>query len=74
MTTVIIVSGFITAIGTAVLTVTAVWKLLQGPILKAINDVGDGLDRLEVKVEAMDSRHQNDIKALWRHLAERKSA
>lgn len=61
---VVIWAGIITALGTAALTVASVWKLLTAPITKA-------LSRLEGKVDAIESRHQSDIKDIWKHLAER---
>ena len=72
MVQLMVIGGFITAMGTAILTVAAVWKLLQGPVISAMQKIESTMQRLEQKVDSMDQRHQNDIKLIWQHLAERK--
>ena len=63
--------GITTAAGTAVLTVAAVWKLLMGPLNAAIQSIKDSVVRLESRIESNDTKHESDIKDLWKYLAER---
>lgn len=69
---VLLIFGAVTSIGTAVLTVAGVWKLLMGPLNGAIHRIEGAVSRLENRVEQGEAKRESDIKDLWKHLAERK--
>lgn len=64
--------GFVTAAGTAVLTVTSVWKLLMAPLQGAILKIQESVLRLEARIDAGDAKRESDIKDIWKYLATRK--
>lgn len=68
---VLLISGAVTAIGTAILTVFGVWKALTEPLTKAVADIKDSVLRLEARVESNEARRESDIKDIWKYLAER---
>jgi len=70
--TVLVFFGILTAVGTAILTVTAVAKLLVSPLTSAIGRLETAVQNLDARHEASDAEHQKDIKDVWRHLAEKK--
>ena len=70
---VLIVAGVLTAVGTAVLTVASVWKLLMSPISNAIRKIEESVNRLESRIEAGEAKRESDIKDVWKYLAERRS-
>lgn len=65
--------GFITAAGTAILTVTSVWKLLMAPLQAAITKIQESVLRLEARIDAGDAKRESDVKDLWKFLAEREA-
>jgi hypothetical protein len=69
----LIVAGVLTAVGTAVLTVASVWKLLMSPISTAIRKIEESVNRLESRIEAGEAKRESDIKDVWKYLAERQS-
>lgn len=70
---VLVIAGVLTAIGTAVLTVASVWKLLMAPISNAIRKIEESVTRLESRIEQGEVRRESDIKDVWKYLAERAS-
>lgn len=68
----IMVAGAITAIGTAVLTVAGVWKLLTGPLVRATQGIEAVVNRLEARLSAHETVHDQDVKDIWKHLAQRR--
>lgn len=68
---VLLIFGVVTALGTAVLTVAAVWKLLMGPVSSAIARIEASVTRLESRIESSDTKREADIKDVWKYLAER---
>lgn len=68
---VLIVAGVLTAVGTAVLTVASVWKLLMSPISASIRKIEESVNRLESRIEAGEAKRESDIKDVWKYLAER---
>lgn len=69
----LLIFAFVTAAGTAMLTVTAVWKLLMSPIATAIAKIQESVLRLEGRIDAGDAKRESDVKDLWKYLAERAS-
>jgi len=69
MDTTLIYFGFITAAGTAILTVTSVWKLLMAPLQSAILKIQESVLRLEARIDAGDAKRESDIKDIWKYLA-----
>ena len=67
----LVISGILTAVGTAVLTVASVWKLLMSPISNAIRKIEESVNRLESRIEQGEVRRESDIKDVWKYLAER---
>lgn len=63
--------GLVTAAGTAILTVSAVWKLLMGPLNSAIQSIKESVLRLEGRIETAEAKTANDVKEIWKYLAER---
>lgn len=70
---VLAIFGAVTAIGTAILTVASVWKLLMQPMSSAIQAIRDSVQRLEARVESNEAKRESDIKDIWRFLAEREN-
>lgn len=70
---VLFVFGAVTAIGTAILTVGSVWKLLMQPMSSAIESIKESVLRLESRVESNEAKRESDIKDLWKFLAEREA-
>lgn len=64
----------VTAVGTATLTVAAVWKLLMSPIYNAITAIRDSVGRLESRIEAGEAQRESDIKEIWKFLAQREAS
>lgn len=64
-----IIFGVVTAAGTAMLTVTSVWKLLMTPLQSAILKIQESVLRLEARIDAGDAKRESDIKDLWKYLA-----
>ena len=69
-----VVFGVVTAAGTAILTVTTVWKLLMGPLNNAIQSIKESVLRLEGRIEMAETKTANDVKEIWKYLAERGGA
>lgn len=67
-----LIFGLVTAGGTAILTVSAVWKLLMGPLNNAIQAIKESVLRLESRIDATEAKTSDDIKDIWKYLAERK--
>ncbi len=65
--------GTVTAVGTAILTVASVWRLLTQPISLAVNSIKESVQRLEARVESNEAKRESDIKDVWRFLAEREA-
>lgn len=61
--------GVVTAAGTAILTVTSVWKLLMAPLQSAILKIQESVLRLEARIDAGDAKRESDIKDIWKYLA-----
>lgn len=73
MNTAMAIFGLVTAAGTAILTVTAVWKLLMGPLNAAIQSIKESVMRLESRVESNEAKRESDIKDIWKFLAEKEA-
>lgn len=64
--------GLITAVGTAILTVAGVWRLLTGPLTKAIQGIEMVVQKLDARLTAHEATHDSDVKDIWMFLAQRK--
>lgn len=65
----LMIFGLVTAIGTAILTVASVWRLLMAPMAGAIKRIEESVTRLEIRVESGEARRESDVKEIWKHLA-----
>lgn len=65
-----IIAGGVTAVGTAILTVAGVWRLLTGPLTRAIEGIETVVNRLEARLSAHEQTHDADVKEIWKHLAQ----
>lgn len=66
------IGGVITALGTALLTIAGVWKLLTGPLTRAISSIEEVVTRLEARLSDHERSTEADVKEIWKHLATRK--
>lgn len=69
---VLVIAGVITGVGTAIMTIAGVWKLLTGPLTRAITGIEDVVRRLEERLSIHEQTHDADVKEIWKHLAQRK--
>ena len=65
-----VIFAVVTSIGTAILTVAGVAKLLLAPLTSALRRLEEAIDKLGSEIDAADIERQNDVKAIWKYLAE----
>lgn len=66
----LILFGSVTAVGTAILTVGAVWQVLTKGLREDMQNLVGSVTRLEARIEASEARREADIKDVWKHLAQ----
>lgn len=67
----LVIFGIVTTVCTAILTTSAVAKLLVSPITSAIGELKESIAGLGKRLEESDAEHHKDIKEIWRYLAEK---